>query len=66
MKKKTPLWVPVLWFLIAGIWAAAFCGNLAYRLQADWIIGVEGLTALVSLGAGAINLVRWRRQKEQK
>ena len=62
---KTPLWVPILWFITTGIWSAT--------LVVDFIDGdptypvltiLRILCVVASLFAAIANLVRYHKTKE--
>ena len=62
---RTPLWVPILWFITTGIWSAT--------LAVDFIDGdptypvltiLHILCVVASLFAAIANLVRYNKTKE--
>ncbi len=62
-KQKTPLIVPILWFVCASLW----CVNFALRLSSPYTEeGTLVLTALAGFAALAAALVHLKRYKAEK
>jgi len=61
MKKKEPRWYR-LWYYTAAMWLITFCGNLPRREELGWVIVVQFLNIIVSLGAGVVNARRYKKK----
>lgn len=64
-KKKTPLIVPILWFITTGLWTITFSINLHRNSFSDGLVLLQGVVVLTSLAAAIVNLHRWRQTKDQ-
>lgn len=63
-RKKTPLYVPVLWYMTTILWTITFCTNLSHRSWSDGLVIMQGLTVLSSLAAAVANTVRYIKTKD--
>lgn len=63
-KKKTPLFVPILWFITTGLWTITFSINLHRYSLSEGIVVLQGLVVLTSLAAAIVNLCRWKQTKD--
>lgn len=64
-KKKTPLIVPILWFITTGLWTITFSMNLLRFSLSEGIVRLQGIVVLTSLAAAIINLRRYKQTKDQ-
>jgi len=64
--KKTPLYVPILWFITTGIWAVTLCVDLYYQTTPGGLMVMHGLCIATSLAAAIANLIRYNKAKNQK
>lgn len=62
-KKKTPLIVPVLWFITTGLWTITFSINLIHFSLSEGIVLLQGIVVLTSLAAAIVNLRRYKQTK---
>lgn len=64
-KQKTPLIVPILWFITTSFWTVNFVLRLTspYRDEAGLVLAA--LAALASLFAAFANLWRYKRDKKE-
>lgn len=60
-RRKTSVWVPVLWFIATGMWTITFFITLSHGFLSEKIVILQGLTALISLAAA---LVRYKKSKD--
>lgn len=65
-QKKTPLFVPVLWFITTGLWTITFSLNWFRHSLSEGIVLLQGIVVLVSLAAAIANLRLYRKTKDQK
>ena len=66
-QQKTPLYVPVLWYITTLMWTITFSVNLS-RLPysgGDLVI-LQGMTVLASLAAAIANTVRYLKTKDME
>ena len=62
---KTPLWVPILWFITTGIWSATLVIDLIDGDPTYPVLTILRILCVVaSLFAAIANLVRSHRTKE--
>ncbi len=62
---KTPLWVPILWFITTGIWSATLVMDLIDDDPMYPVLTILRILCVVaSLFAAIANLVRYQRTKE--
>lgn len=66
-QQKTPLYVPVLWYITTLMWTITFSVNLS-RLpySGEGLVILQGMTVLASLAAAVANTMRYRRTKDMK
>lgn len=62
-KERMPLFVPLLWFFIAGWWIKDLCTDFYYKSTPEWLIAVHGVTAFVTLAAAVANLIRYKKDR---
>ena len=65
MKKKTPLFVPILWFITTAIWIATFCAGLYYKTTPSGLMLLQGICIFTSLIAAVTNLVRYKNDRKE-
>lgn len=65
MKKRTPLFVPILWFVVTGIWTATLCLDFCYNSVPE-LIGLRCLCVASSLAAAIVHLVRYINGKQDE
>ena len=65
MKTKEPRFYR-LWFVTSGMWCITFLGNLSAGREPTWLLVVQFLNILVSLGAGVVNARRYKKRQEQE
>lgn len=64
-QNKTPLFVPVLWFIVTAIWITALGVDLHYGESPDGLVILRALCVLTSLTAAIVNLIRYKQTKDQ-
>jgi len=66
-QKKTPLYVPVLWYITTLMWTITFCVNYS-RLpySGKGLVILQGMTVAASLAAAIANTIRYKRTKDMK
>ena len=64
-QKKTPLYVPVLWYITTLLWTITFCVNYS-RLpySGEGLVILQGITVVASFAAAVANTVRYRSAKD--
>ena len=62
--KKIPLYVPILWFVVTGIWFATFCLDLYYGTTPTGLVVMHCFCVVSSLAAAVSSLIRYNKQKE--
>ncbi len=62
--KKTPVIVPILWFVATILYTITFAGNASRYGIANGLVILQGATVLVSLAAAIVNLIRYRKTKD--
>lgn len=55
-----PLFVPILWFITAGMWLIRICIGIHYGLEADLL---TALAFVASLAAAIVNYIRYRSSR---
>jgi len=60
-RKPTTLFLPLLWFIAAGLWGATFFRALANG-NGSW---VHAAVAIACLILGIVNFRRYRRDRQQ-
>lgn len=63
-QKKTPLIVPILWFITTALWSANLVMRLSSPYTATETIVLTALAALASLAAALAHLRRYKRDKD--
>ena len=62
---RTPLWVPILWFITTGIWSATLVVDLIDGDPTYPVLTILRILCVVaSLVAAIANLVRYNKTKE--
>lgn len=64
MKKRTPLIVPVIWFIASGCWAVNFLSSLKFKTDTDGLLRLKGLNVLLALIAAIVGLYRYKKGKK--
>ena len=64
--KRTPLFVPMLWFFVSIIWAYTFGMSLNSGKAGFGMLALQGLTVIVSFAAGVLNTRRYIKNKKKK
>ena len=64
-QKKTPLYVPVLWYITTLMWMITFCVNYS-RLpySGEGLVILQGMTVVASFAAAVANTIRYMKTKE--
>ncbi len=55
-----------MWYFTAAMWGITFLSNVFYWKRVDWIVVIQFLNILLSLGAGIINGRRYKRRNGNK
>lgn len=63
MKRQWLLVAAILWFFSTGCWLAALWADFYYRETPEGLVIMHGITALVSLVAAIVNLLRYREKE---
>ena len=65
--QKTPLYVPVLWYITTLMWMITFCVNYS-RLpySGGGLVILQGMTVVASLAAAVANTIRYRKTKDME
>jgi len=65
--KKTPFYVPVLWYITTLMWTITFSVNFS-RLpySGKGLVILQGMTVVASLAAAIANTVRYRKTKDME
>ena len=64
-QNKTPLVVPVLWFIATATWIIALCVDFYYGVTPYGLVVMHILCVLTSLIAAIANLIRYKKAKNQ-
>ncbi len=66
-QKKTPLYVPVLWYITTLMWTITFGVNYS-RLpySGEGLVILQGMTVVVSFAAAVVNTVRYLKTKDME
>ena len=65
--KKTPLYVPVLWYITTLMWTITFCVNYSRLLYSgEGLVILQGMTVVASLAAAVANTIRYMKTKEME
>ena len=66
-QKKTPLYIPVLWYITTLMWTITFSVNYS-RLpySGEGLVILQGMTVVASLAAAIANTIRYQRTKDLK
>ncbi|MBR5266978.1 MAG: hypothetical protein IKU20_02135 [Lachnospiraceae bacterium] len=66
-QQKTPLYVPVLWYITTLMWTITFSVNLS-RLpySGEGLVILQGMTVVVSFAAAVANTVRYLKTKDME
>ena len=64
-QQKTPLYVPVLWYITTLMWTITFSVNLS-RLpySGEGLVILQGMTVVASFAAAVANTIRYMKTKE--
>ena len=65
--QKTPLYVPVLWYITTAMWTITFCSNysrLPYSCKG--LVILQGMTVAASFAAAVANTIRYRKTKDME
>ncbi len=65
-KEKTPIWVPILWFITTGLWVINLCYDMSNDLSPLPLQLLKALVVLTSLMAAIINWIRYKNGKSQQ
>ena len=65
--KKTPFYVPALWYITTLMWTITFSVNFS-RLpySGKGLVILQGMTVVASLAAAIANTVRYRKTKDME
>ena len=65
--QKTPLYVPVLWYITTLMWTITFCVNYS-RLpyNGEGLVMLQGMTVVASFAAAVANTIRYMKTKEME
>ena len=66
-QKKTPLYVPVLWYITTLMWTITFCMNYS-RLpySGEGLVILQGMTVVASFAAAVANTIRYTKTKDME
>ena len=64
--KKTPLFVPVLWFFVSIIWAYTFGMSVSTGRTGFGMLALQAVTVIVSFAAGVLNTRRYIKNRKNK
>ena len=66
-QKKTPLYVPVLWYITTLMWTITSCMNYS-RLpySGEGLVILQGMTVVASFAAAVANTVRYLKTKDME
>ena len=66
-QKKTPLYVPVLWYITTLMWTIIFCMNYS-RLpySGEGLVILQGMTVVASFAAAVANTIRYTKTKDME
>ena len=64
--KRTPLFVPVLWFFVSIIWAYTFGMSLSTGRAGFGMLALQAVTVIVSFAAGVLNTRRYLKNRKKK
>ena len=66
-QKKTPLYVPVLWYITTLMWTITFFVNYS-RLpySGEGLVILQGMTVVASFAAAVANIVRYLKTKDME
>lgn len=66
-QKKTPLYVPVLWYITTLMWTITFFVNYS-RLpySGEGLVILQGMTVVASFAAAVANTVRYLKTKDME
>ena len=66
-QKKTPLYVPVLWYITTLMWTITFCVNYSRLPYSDkGLVVLQGMTVAASLAAVIANTISYRRTRNME
>ena len=65
-QKKTPLYVPVLWYFTTLMWTITFFRNLSFLPYDKGLVALQGFTVAASLAAAIVNTVRYLKTKDME
>ena len=65
--QKTPLYVPVLWYITTLMWMITFCVNYS-RLpySGEGLVILQGMTVVASFAAAVANTIRYMKTKDME
>lgn len=64
--KKIFIIVPILWFISAGFWCITLCGDLIEGSAPTGLIIMHILCIVASLAAAIVNLIRYKKMKNEE
>ena len=64
MKKRTPLIVPVIWFVASGCWAVNLLSGLKFKTDTDALLRLKGLNVVLTLVVAIVGLYRYKKGKK--
>ena len=62
-KKKTPLYVPILWVFTTAMWIVTVSVRISYGETQGFLFVMQCATVLISGAAAVANFIRYRRSK---
>lgn len=64
-KKKLELFAALIWFFCTFCWGGMLCADFILGLTKEYLIVLHGLTFVMSLAAAVVNLMRYRRDRDE-
>jgi len=65
-KKKTPLYVPILWIFVTVTWIVTVCIRISSGETQGFLFILQCANVLVSGGAAVSNYIRYKRSENNE
>jgi hypothetical protein len=65
-KKKTPLYVPILWVFVTGTWIVTVSFRISIGDTQGFLFVMQCATVFVSGAAAVANFIRYKRSKNKE
>ena len=66
-QKKTPLYVPVLWYITTLMWTITFSVNYSkLPYSGEGLVILQGMTVVASFAAAVANTIRYMKTKDME